>query len=681
MGKNYPKAEKGNVVDDYFGVKVADPYRWLEDENSEETKNWVEAQREFFSNEIEKMPFRDKIRQRITELTAYKLPFPPFLHSFGHTSIVKNGKLYFTFSGTQKIMAMDLIKRKPYEAIKYDIDPDRQYVGISSFSPDGSKAAISFKEDGSDWTDIMVADLEKKEFLPERLTKVRYAGTTWLDGSGFYYTRFDEVIEEKRLTQKLTRPKLYYHKVGTGQEQDVLVLKSQIDLVMLACSDIIDEKYLLINEYGEINDYYLQEIDYPKNKIPIIENNTDQFSYMGVIGKQLIFSTNIDCPMGKVVMINPVNPKKENWQTIIHDPDACMENAILSYGKILVTFKSGPKNYARQYDLKGNFEHEIKTPCEGLALFYANHENETLYFVFSSFVHPTVLLECDQKTGECKPVIEKPGIFNPDDFTTKVEEFRSHDGKTLPVYIFHKKGLVYDGKRPTILYGYGSHAHCIKPQYSSLAIALAEAGGIYCSACIRGGGEYGEEWHKEGMLMNKKNTFSDFISCAEGLIKKGYTCKEKLAIHGASAGGMLVGACMTQRPDLFRVALPNVGIHDMLRYNKFTIGWSWTNEYGSSDDPEQFRYLLSYSPYHNINKGTSYPATMIITADHDNRVVPAHSYKFAAALQEVQEYGPRILTRIGKKYGHGASSRKQVVDQLADILSFTLFNMGEEYKM
>ncbi|HPL89463.1 MAG TPA: hypothetical protein PLX04_04355, partial [Caldisericia bacterium] len=298
MGKNYPKAEKGNVVDDYFGVKVADPYRWLEDENSEETKNWVEAQREFFSNEIEKMPFRDKIRQRITELTAYKLPFPPFLHSFGHTSIVKNGKLYFTFSGTQKIMAMDLIKRKPYEAIKYDIDPDRQYVGISSFSPDGSKAAISFKEDGSDWTDIMVADLEKKEFLPERLTKVRYAGTTWLDGSGFYYTRFDEVIEEKRLTQKLTRPKLYYHKVGTGQEQDVLVLKSQIDLVMLACSDIIDEKYLLINEYGEINDYYLQEIDYPKNKIPIIENNTDQFSYMGVIGKQLIFSTNIDCPMG-----------------------------------------------------------------------------------------------------------------------------------------------------------------------------------------------------------------------------------------------------------------------------------------------------------------------------------------------------------------------------------------------
>ena len=271
-------------------------------------------------------------------------------------------------------------------------------------------------------------------------------------------------------------------------------------------------------------------------------------------------------------------------------------------------------------------------------------------------MHPQSFLNAT-KNWECKPVIEKPSIFNPDDFTTKVEEFRSHDGKTLPVYIFHK-GLVYDGKRPTILYGYGSHAHCIKPQYSSLAIALAEAGGIYCSACIRGGGEYGEEWHKEGMLMNKKNTFSDFISCAEGLIKKGYTCKEKLAIHGASAGGMLVGACMTQRPDLFRVALPNVGIHDMLRYNKFTIGWSWTNEYGSSDDPEQFRYLLSYSPYHNINKGTSYPAPMIITADHDNRVVPAHSYKFATALQEVQER-PGFSQELAKVWS-GTSSENRL---------------------
>ncbi len=673
----YPVTEKVDVVDDYFGTKVADPYRWLEDDKAEKVKAWVEAQNKVTFGYLEKIPFRQAIRKRLTEIYNYPRYSAP----------VRAGEYYF-FSKNDGLQNQSVIYiQKGLEGEpKVFLDPNTlspdgtTRANLVGFSHDNRYTAYARSEGGSDWQEIRVMEIETGRELDDRIQWVKFSGAAW-HGNGFYYSGFDRPEEGKELTATNEYQKIFYHQLGTPQSQDKLIYEDREHPRRYHSVDITDDQrylFLSVSEGTHGNELYFKDLQAKKaDWVPLqvgFEHNTDVVTNLE---DKLILVTDKGAPRKKVVLVEAKKPSPENWITLVPEKAEAIRSASVVGGKMFVSYLKDASTHVFQYDLSGNPEKEIELPALGSAFgFSGKKEDKFLFYTFTSFTYPPTIYKYDIASGKSEVFRKTEVKFNPEDFEAKQVFYPSKDGTRIPMFIVHKKGLRLDGKRPTYLYGYGGFNSSLTPNFDVSRIVLLENDGVYAMANLRGGGEYGEEWHRAGMLQNKQNVFDDFIAAAEYLIREKYTSADKLAIAGGSNGGLLVGACMTQRPDLFKVALPAVGVMDMLRFHKFTVGWGWVVEYGSSDNEEQFRYLYAYSPLHNIKDGVSYPATLVTTADHDDRVVPAHSFKFIATLQEKHRGKSPVLIRIDTKSGHGASSVTKAIEQLTDIWSFTFKNLG-----
>jgi prolyl oligopeptidase len=673
----YPVTEKIDVVDDYFGTKVADPYRWLEDDKAEKVKQWVEAQNKVTFDYLSKIPFRENIRQRLTEIYNYPRYSAPF----------RAGEYYFFYKndGLQNQSVIYIQKGLDGEP-KVFLDPNMlspdgtTRAGLIGFSHDDRYAAYSRSEGGSDWQEIRAMEIETGQELEDRLQWVKFTGAAW-HGKGFYYSGFDKPEEGKELTAANENQKIFYHELGTLQSQDKLVYEDKEHPRRYHGVGITDdEKYLFlyVSEGTHGTELYFKDLKTTKAEwVPLqvgFDYNTDLIDNLE---DKFVLLTDREAPKKKIVLAEARNPAPENWITLVPEKAETISSASLVGEKMFVSYLKDASTHAFQYDLAGNPEKEIELPALGSAYgFSGKKEDKILFYTFTSFTYPPTIYKYDIASGRSEVFRETEVKFRPEDFEAKQVFFSSKDGTRIPMFIVHKKGLKLEGKRPTYLYGYGGFNISMTPGFDVSKIILLENGGVYAMANLRGGGEYGEEWHKAGMLQNKQNVFDDFIAAAEYLIGEKYTSPDKLAIAGGSNGGLLVGACMTQRPDLFKVALPAVGVMDLLRFHKFTVGWGWAVEYGSSDKEDQFRYLYAYSPLHNIKDSVSYPATLVTTADHDDRVVPAHSFKFIATLQEKHKGKNPVLARIDTKSGHGASSVTKAIEQLTDTWAFMFDNMG-----
>jgi len=672
----YPATKKVDVVDDYFGTKVPDPYRWLEDDNSEETKKWVEEENKVTFAYLEKIPFREKIRQRLTEIYNYPRYSSPF----------REGEYYFFYKndGLQNqsvIYIQKGLEGKPEVFIDPNIlSPDGTVrVGLAGFSKDNRYVAISRSEAGSDWSEMRVMEIESKKELSDRIQWVKFSGAAW-QGDGFYYSAYDKPAEGQELTAKNEFQKIFFHKLGDSQANDTLVYEDKEHPFRYQGVDITkDQKYmfLTISEGTYGNELYYKDLS-AKNKEfePLIKGFEFNNYVIDNVGDKFLVYTNSDAPNYKVILMDPKNPGKDNWQTIIPEKHEVLEGTSAVGGQLFCRYLEDAYSRVYQHDLAGNLIREIEFPALGTAGgFGGKREDKILFYTFTSFTYPPTIYKYDIPSGKSEVFRKTEVKFNPDDYEAKQVFYFSKDKTRIPMFIVHKKGLKLNGKNPAYLYGYGGFNISEQPSFNPSNIILLENGGVYALANLRGGGEYGEKWHRAGMLLNKKNVFDDFIAAAEYLINEKYTSKDKLAIAGGSNGGLLVGACMTQRPDLFKVAFPAVGVMDMLRYHKFTVGQGWAVEYGSSDDEKNFKNLYSYSPLHNIKEGVAYPATLVTTADHDDRVVPAHSFKFAATLQEKHRGKNPVLVRIETRSGHGSSNISKAIAELTDKWSFMFSNM------
>ncbi len=677
----YPATEKDDVVDDYFGTKVADHYRWLENDRDEKVKGWVEAENEVTFDYLAKIPYREKIRQRLQEIYNYPR----------YSSPVRAGEYYF-FSKNDGLQNQNVIyiqKGLDGEA-KVFLDPNKlsadgtTRAGLTGFSNDNRYTGYSRSEGGSDWNEIRVMEVETGKETEDRIQWVKFGGAAW-HGSGFYYSGFDKPEEGKELTAKNEFQKIFFHRLGDPQSADKLVYEDKTHPLRYHNVDVTeDEKYmfLYVTEGTHGNEVYFKDLTAKKSGfVPLVQGFECNTSVIDNIGDKFLALTDMGAAKKKVILVDSKNPSNVNWQTIIPEREETVSNAGYVGGKIFVTYLKDATTRAYQFDLSGKLEREIEFPAPGSAYgFYGRRDDTTLFYTFTSFTYPPTIYKYDIAAGKSEVFRKTEVKFNPEDYESKQVFCASKDGTKVPMFIVHKKGLKLNGKNPAYLYGYGGFRSSLTPGFSISIMIFLENGGVYAAANLRGGGEYGEEWHKAGMLFNKQNVFDDFISAAEYLIKEKYTASDKLAIAGASNGGLLVGACMTQRPDLFKVALPAVGVMDMLRYHKFTVGWGWAVEYGSSDDEAHFKNLYSYSPLHNIRDGVSYPATLVTTADHDDRVVPAHSFKFIATLQEKHRGESPVLIRIDTKSGHGASSVTKAIESLTDTWSFVFYNLGIKVK-
>jgi prolyl oligopeptidase len=673
----YPQTRKGDVVDNYFGTLVPDPYRWLEDDNAPEVKEWVEQENKVTFGYLENIPFRDKIRQRLTELYDYPKYSSPF----------RAGEYYFFYKNEGLQNQSVIYIQKGLEGNpEVFIDPNQLSpdgtirIYLTGFSGDDKYVTYARSEAGSDWSEIRVKEIETRKDLDDRIRWVKFSGASWY-GDGFFYSGFDKPEEGEELSAQSKNQKVFYHKLGEPQEKDAVVYEDEEHpLRYVSAATTEDKKYLIltISEGTSGNElYYRKTADMQQSFQPLI-TGFDYDSYViDNMGDNFLVYTNIDADNYRVVLMDQKAPQKENWETIIPEKSEVLNNANTAGGYLFCQYLKDAHTQVFQYDLEGNVVREIHLPALGTAGgFGGKKEDKTLFYVFTSFTYPPTIYKYDVDSGESDVFRQTDVEFIPDDYVTEQVFFASKDGTRVPMFLVYKKGLKRDGRNPALLYGYGGFNISEMPNFSALRIFLLENGFVYGVANLRGGGEYGEEWHKAGMLLNKQNVFDDFIEAAEYLIKEKYTSSEKLAISGASNGGLLVGAAMTQRPDLFKVALPGVGVMDMLRYHKFTVGWGWTVEYGSSEDEQNFRNLYSYSPLHNIKEGVSYPATLVTTADHDDRVVPAHSFKFIATLQE-KNAGPNpVLIRIETRSGHGSSSTAKMIDEVSDEYAFMCYNLG-----
>jgi prolyl oligopeptidase len=673
----YPVTEKGAVVDDYFGTKVADPYRWLEDDKAENVGEWVEAQNAVTFGYLEQIPFRDKIRARLTEIYNYPRYSAPF----------RVGEYYF-------FMKNDGLQNQSVIYIQKGLDGEpRVFLDPNTLSPDGTTRAFlsgfsnddryacySRSEGGSDWTEMRIMDIETGQELEDRLQWMKFSGAAW-QGDGFYYSGFDKPEEGKELTAANENQKIFYHRLGTPQSEDTLVFADSANPRRYYNADVTEDErflFLTISEGTRGNELYFKDLRRKKAEfVPLVQGFEYDTSVIDNLEDKLVVMTNMEAPNRKVVVVDTKSPATDNWMVLIPEKPEVLNSASIVGGKIFASYLKDASTHIFQHDLAGTLEKEIELPAIGSAGGFGGKKEDTLtFYTFTSFTYPPTIYKYDIPTGTSEVFRKTEVKFNPDDFEAKQVFYPSKDGTMIPMFIVHKKGLALDGKRPAYLYAYGGFNASSTPYFNVSNVILLENDGVYAVANLRGGGEYGEAWHKAGMLEKKQNVFDDFISGAEYLIREKYTSSDKLAIAGASNGGLLVGACMTQRPELYKVAFPAVGVMDMLRFHKFTVGWGWVVEYGSSDDPEQFKYLYAYSPLHNIKDGVCYPATMVTTADHDDRVVPAHSFKFAATLQEKQSCNNPVLIRIETKSGHGASNITKAIDQLTDVWSFMFFNMG-----
>jgi prolyl oligopeptidase len=676
----YPVTKKVDQVDDYFGTPVEDPYRWLEDDNSEETAEWVKQQNEVTFNYLSKIPYREKIKQRLSEIWNFPKYGTPF----------KKGDYYFMYKndGVQNQSVLYILKNLNDEP-KVLIDPNKfsneGTSALSNFdvSNNGKYAAFSVSKAGSDWKEYYVMELPSGKILNDTLRWIKFSGAAWL-GDGFFYTRYDEPKKEAAFSGKNEFAKVYYHRVGTTQSEDFLVYgddKNPLNSFYAGTTD--DENYVYMSETVSTsgNALYMKKSN-DKNFIKIADGFEYDYDVIDNNNDLLLVLTNDNAPKGRLIAIDTKNPQRKNWKDIIPQKDDVLESVSICNNMLVVKYMKDVQSRLEVYDLNGNFKHEIKLPGVGIVGSFSAKRNEPLaFFSFSTFTAPTSIYKYDIEKNEVS-LYKKPEIkFNSDEYETKQIFYTSKDGTKVPMFITHKKGLKLDGNNPTLLYGYGGFNISVTPAFSVSRAVFMEQGGIYAVANIRGGGEYGKEWHKAGTQLQKQNVFDDFIAAAEYLIKEKYTSSEKLAIEGRSNGGLLIGAVMTQRPDLFKVALPGVGVLDMLRYHKFTIGYAWATDYGTSDEEVHFKNLIKYSPLHNLKEGVAYPATMITTGDHDDRVVPAHSFKFAATLQEKHKGKNPVLIRIDVNAGHGAGKpTSKQIEESADVLSFMLYNFGMNFK-
>jgi prolyl oligopeptidase len=680
---DYPEARyDSTAVDEYFGTPVADPYRWLEDDMSEETGAWVAAQQELTQKYFSHISFKDSILHRLQELYDYeRVSIPAKLG--GHYFFTKNDGL----QNQNVIYVQDSLTEEP----RVFLDPNTlssdgtvAYAGMS-VSKDGRYAAYLIHRNGSDWTEIYVIEIATGKQLDDHIEWGKFTSAAW-HGDGFYYSAYD-APDAHAYSQKNEGHKVFYHRLGTKQSEDQLIYETpEWPLRFHGARTTHDERYLFLTESegGSGNALFVKDLTKPKSDfVTVWGDMTVSVDALDVIGDTLYFFTDYKTPKGRLCKAPVSTPDTVHWQDVIAEGDCVLSGVNLADGHIIATYEENACNHSYVYTLQGEKVNEIEFPTFGSVWFTSNYDDPEIFYGFTSFVFPTASYVYDLRHNKSMVLVEPKAKVNSEDYVTEELYVTSKDGTKVPLFVTYKKGIKLDGSNPTYLYGYGGFAVSLNPVYVPSRMAWLEKGGIYAEAILRGGNEYGEEWHKAGTLMQKQNVFDDFIASAEFLIDNGYTSKERLAIEGASNGGLLIGACVNQRPDLFAVAIPQVGVMDMLRYHKFTIGWNWAKDYGRSDDsPEMFNYLKAYSPLHNVKSGkdVNYPAILVTTADHDDRVVPAHSFKYAATLQAAETGSKPKLIMIESNAGHGAGKpMSKTLEEKACIYSFILYNMGLSY--
>ncbi|MFA0961549.1 prolyl oligopeptidase family protein [Roseivirga sp. BDSF3-8] len=672
---SYPETKKVEVTDEYFGTEVADPYRWLEDDRSAETEDWVKAQNEVTFNYLEQIPFREDIRQRLEKLWNYERYTTPskvgdYYYFYKNDGLQQQSVLY-------RSTEVDGQGEKVLDPNNFSNEGTISLAG-TTFSPDGEKMAFSVSVSGSDWREIYVMNMEDLTVMQDTVRYVKFSNIAWTN-DGFYYSRYPKPSEEDRLKGRNEFHSVFFHKLGTPQSEDRLVFEDKEHPLRTTTAYVTDdERFLIVSSSEGTSGNNLRIKDLTKENAPwvqVVDDFENDHYVVGNNGDNLMLLTTREAPNKRLVNFTLDNP--EEWKNLIPEQEKLLQSVNAIGDKLFAVFLEDAHSAVYQYDSEGNMEKQVELPGLGVVSGFGGDKEDTeTFYTFSSFTVPFEIYRYDLGTGESSMLRKADLDFDADKFVTKQVFYTSKDGKKVPMFIVHKKGLQLDGTNPTWLYGYGGFDISVTPRYSTSTLVWLENGGVYAQANLRGGGEYGQEWHEGGMKLNKQNVFDDFISAAEYLVEENYTNKDKLAINGRSNGGLLIGATMTQRPDLFKVAFPAVGVLDMLRYHKFTIGWAWATEYGASDDSTQFANLFKYSPLHNLEEGVAYPATMITTADHDDRVVPAHSFKFAATLQEKHEGENPVLIRITTDAGHGAGTpTSKLIEEAADMLSFAWYNM------
>lgn len=679
----YPQAPKDGTVDEYFGVKVADPFRPLEDDTCAATAAWVEAENRVTNAYLAKIPQRDKYLRRLKQVVNYEKVYTPF---------EKNGKWYvYKNDGMQNQAVLYQMDRLGGEQRVF-LDPNKLSndgtVALKnlSFSNDGRYFAYVISRSGSDWEEIFVMDVKTGKLLPDHIVWAKFTGADWL-GDGFYYSAYDAPEKGKETSAKNEVQKVYYHKMGTPQSEDVLFYQNPANpLRFYSVSVNKEETMMFLTEAGmdQGTNLYVRDLRIPGSQfIQMTGDCSKNYAPAQIIGNRIYMVTNAGAPKYRMMVADINKPGYNDWKELVAETDAVLEDVVFVDGdKMVLLYTKDNCSRAYLYNINGEKIREIKLPGVGSASFSGKRERKELFYSYTSYTVPTTIYRYD--LDEDKSMVQSsPKVgFKLNDYTSEMVFCTSKDGTRIPMFLTYKKGMKLNGKNPVLMYGYGGFNVSYPPSFSAMRMPFLENGGVYVHVVLRGGGEYGEEWHLAGTKMRKQNVFDDFISAGEWLISNKYTDKEHLAIMGGSNGGLLVGACMTQRPDLFKVCIPEVGVMDMLRYHKFTIGWNWAPDYGTSaDSKEMFEYLKAYSPLHTLKEGVEYPATMVTTADHDDRVVPAHSFKFAARLQECQAGKAPVLIRIDSKAGHGGGKPlSKVMEETADIYGFIMYNMGMKMK-
>ncbi|GAB1414854.1 prolyl oligopeptidase family serine peptidase [Paludibacter sp.] len=674
----YPETRMDTITDNYWGMNIPDPYRWLEDDRSVETERWVIAQNKVTYDYLDQIPFRAELKNRLTELMNYP--------KYSSPSKI-NGKYYFYKNdGLQNqsvLYELDSLNAEP----KVLLDPNKLSkdgtVALSqvSFSNDGKYLAYSIARSGSDWNEIFVMDVATRELLNDHIEWVKFSGISW-QKNGFYYSAYDKPIAGREYSNKNEYHKIFYHRIGENQSYDRIIFENR-DFALRNCSAYVtdDERFLFISETESTtgNSLYMKDLNRPYSRPVLIAPGFESdFVVVDHYDGKIYVLTNYEAANQQLMVVDPNNPQLENWKTLIPESENVMQSVSIIGGKIFVNYMQDAANHLFAFSTEGRLLYEIKLPTIGTVNISGKMDENEAFYTFTSFTFPPTIYRYDVAADKSELFRKSEVLFNPEDYVSEQVFYASKDGTKIPMSITYKKGIKLNGKNPLMLYGYGGFNISLLPGFNVARIPFLEKGGIYAIANIRGGGEFGENWHMAGTKMHKQNVFDDFIAAAEYLIDKKYTNSKKLAINGGSNGGLLIGACMTQRPDLFAVAIPEVGVLDMLRYQKFTIGWAWATDYGTSEESkEMFEYLLNYSPLHNVEHGVDYPATLITTGDHDDRVVPAHSFKFAATLQAANSGKNPTLIRIDVNAGHGAGKPiSKIIDAQTDVWSFVMKNLG-----
>lgn len=675
----YPVAEKDNTVDNYFGTEVPDPYRWLENDTSQATADWVEAENQVTGGYLAKIPFREQLKQRLTGLVNYeRIGLPQ----------KKHGKYYFFKNDGLQNQSVLYVKDSLNGEASVLLDPntlsDDGTVALSdiSFSSDGKYMAYAISRNGSDWREICVIDLATRQLLDDHILWSKFSGASW-KGDGFYYSAYDVPVAGKEFSNVNENIKIYYHQLGEPQSKDVPVFQNPKEPKRFYTAQTSeDERILFIIESGAGSGNNLFIRDLTKTNAPVVALTEDmEYTYypVEVIGDKIYIFTNYRSPKYRIMTADAAKPKLSEWKELVPENESVLSDAQIIGGHLILTYDKDASNHAYVFGLDGKQRHEIALPALGSVGFSGDKDDRETFYSFTSFTCPATIFKYDIDANVSELYLAPQVAFTPEDYVTEQVFYPGRDGTEIPMFLTYKKGLEKDGNNPVFLYGYGGFNISLNPGFSTNRLPFLENGGIYVQTNLRGGGEYGEDWHQAGVRMNKQNVFDDFIAAAEYLIREKYTRPEKLSIVGGSNGGLLVGAAVNRRPDLFKVAVPQVGVMDMLRYHLFTIGWNWASDYGTSADSEEmFRYLYAYSPLHNIkNDGTAYPAILVTTADHDDRVVPAHSFKYTATLQASDTGGAPKLIRIETKAGHGGGKplAKQI-EETADIYAFIMYNLG-----